>query len=472
MSLTLVMFCSEKNYAQAPDSLWMFHYGGTDKEIGFDAIEGSPGEYYLVGKTKSFSNGGSDAYIIKLDNNGGIIWEKHYGDYLDEQIVSICPALYGGYVMTGYTQTNENGAEIWCLWIDDAGDSLWSMTYGNFSSDQGSCIRPNSDQGYTMTARVTVFQWGDQVFLAKMDQAGDTLWTKVYGTPRQDYGHSFIETSDGGYMIVGRTYASYTGESGDAWTIRTDAGGDTLWTKKYGWDNGEDIFYCVLETEDGYIFAGQTRSTGPGYTNVYVVRTDFNGDTVWTRTYGGEIAQNCYAMHEKENGNYVLCGYSSSFSPYNDVYMLEIDPQGKMIWQESWGVAGGDEYMYGCRPTSDGGYIITGWTNYYGAWDDELFALKLGPPSSGIDDVHETGRWIAVYPNPVQDRATVQVQLPMSTTGAFQLFNIHGQLIQSRIVQGKEAFQLDVVALPAGIYSCRLSTCLAVETVKLVVTGR
>ena len=114
--------------AQAPDSLWLHHYGGTDKEIGFDAIEGDPGYYYVVGKTKSSGNGGFDAFILKLDNDGETLWEKTYGDFLDEQIVSICPALYGGYIMTGYTTTNENSSEIWLLWINDDGDSLWTAS--------------------------------------------------------------------------------------------------------------------------------------------------------------------------------------------------------------------------------------------------------------------------------------------------------------------------------------------------------
>ena len=291
MCSTIVLLSSNA-IAQVPDSLWMHHYGGTGKEIGFDAIEGDPGYYYLVGKTNSYGNGGYDAYILKLDNDGGTIWEKTYGDFLDEQIVSICPALYGGYVMTGYTTTNEYSSEIWLLWINDDGDSLWTKTYGGLTSDQGYFVRPNIDQGYTMTARLTVYLWGDQIYLMKLDQVGDTIWTKIYGTTNQDYGESFLQTSDGGYVIAGRTYASYTAESGDAWVLRTDSNGDTLWTKKYG-GGDEDMFYCVTETDNGYLFTGQTRSFGPGYVNVYAVRTDYNGDTIWTRTYGGDIAQNC-----------------------------------------------------------------------------------------------------------------------------------------------------------------------------------
>jgi hypothetical protein len=468
--LAIALCFGTKAFAQAPDSLWMHHYGGTDKELGFDAIEGDPGTYYLVGKTKSFSNGGFDAYILKVDNNGGIIWEKHYGDYLDEQIVSICPALYGGYVMTGYTTSNENSAEIWLLWIDDEGDSLWTKTYGNYTSDQGYFIRPNVDQGYTMTARLSVYLMGDQIYLLKIDQAGDTIWTKIYGGSNQDYGHAVIQTSDGGYIVAGRTYASYTPESGDAWVLKTDANGDTIWTKKYGGED-EDIFYCVLETEDGYLFTGQTRSFGPGYINVYAVKTDYEGDTIWTNTYGGDVAQYCYALHETENGNYTLCGYSSSFSAENDVYMLEIDTHGNMIWQDHWGVTAGDEYVYGCRPTSDGGYIITGWTSYYGGWDDELFALKLGE-SSGLEEGVHTNYFLSVSPNPCRSWTNIHLDVPSNMAASLRVYNSLGSCIytffENRLIKDEMDVEWDISRFPAGIYFIRLETQKGGECIKIL----
>ena len=171
-------------------------------DIGFDAIEGEDGEYIVIGKTQ-VSEYNWDAYIAKLDNNGDIIWENTYGGAQNEQIVSICPGLYFGYVMTGYTSTDANGlSDIWILYIDDNGDSLTSVKYGSWSSDQGYCIRPNVDQGFIVTSRSTIFQLGDQVHLMKLDNSLDTLWTKLYGGPMQDYGHWVEETSDYGYIIA------------------------------------------------------------------------------------------------------------------------------------------------------------------------------------------------------------------------------------------------------------------------------
>ena len=232
------------------------------------------------------------------------------------------------------------------------------------------------------------------------------------------------------------------------------------------------MFYCVAETDDGYLFTGQTRSFGPGYINVYAVRTDYNGDTIWTRTYGGNVAQNCYSLHRKNDGNYVLCGYSSSFSAQNDVYMLEIDPDGNLIWQKSWGVAEADEYMYGCRPTSDGGYIVTGWTNYYFSLDQELFVLKLGPSSSTVKEPHECEVKLNIYPNPVHNRATIHLDVPGQKCITLQIVNALGQpvqtLIHNKTIQGKMEITWDTASLPVGLYFCKLITQEGIRVDKLI----
>jgi hypothetical protein len=470
----LLVFPVFKVQGQSPDSLWMFNYGGSDNEIGFDAIEGADGIYYVIGKSRSSGNGGYDAYMIKLDNNGGVIWEKTYGGQQDEQVVSVCPALYGGFVMTGYTATNSQGlSDIWILAVSEDGDSLWSKQYGGLSSDQGYCIRPDYDQGYIMTARMSVYTMGDQLCLMKLTATGDTIWTKTYGGPNQDYGQAVAQATDGGYIIAGRTYSSYTPESGDAWALKTDNSGDTLWTRKYG-GNDEDMFYAVAETGDGYVFAGQTRSFGNGVIDVYVVRTDYDGDTLWTRAFGGPGADYAYSIAKADDDNFIITGYSDSFTGSNDVYMLKIDGSGNLLWEDHYGDATDGEIMYGCSTTSDGGFIVTGKKDYYTLLQDDLFALKLGTGGSGLGDANDETRLVFYNaPNPFRSLTTFHFSLPGKTWCSLEVYNTRGELVRillcGQFLQGESEMTWDAAGTAPGVYFCKLNAEGKIYTRKMVV---
>ncbi|MEZ5082151.1 MAG: T9SS type A sorting domain-containing protein [Bacteroidales bacterium] len=456
---TFVLFTFNSS-SQPPDILWYKQYGNTMDDIAFDAIEADDGEYIVIGKTEITDNNW-DAWVAKLDNNGDIIWENTIGGAEDEQVVSIWPGLYSGYVLTGYTSTGSNGlSDIWILYIDDNGDSIASAKYGSWSSDQGFCIRPNVDQGFIVSSRSTIFQWGDQIHLMKLDASLDTMWTKLYGGPKQDYGHMVEETSDYGYIIAGRTYTTVYPESGDAWAIKTDNNGDTVWTKKYGGDD-EDIFYAVVETEDGYIFAGQTWSFGAGLIDVYVVRTDDDGNVIWSETYGGTGADYAYRIFETEDGNYMISGYSDSFSGSQDVYMVKIDGNGNLLWEEFYGNSYDGEYMYGGSPTSDGGYILAGKLDLYTQVMHDLFVLKVGPEITGIDRALDIGNGhFYCYPNPTETATSFHFDLQGNGFIEIVIYDAFGREVETLRTSHNNPsineISWDTSSLPVGVYYCYL----------------
>jgi len=470
--LFLIIIVITSVQAQPPDSLWYKEYGNIMGDVAFDAIETEDGDYIVVGKTQ-ISQYNWDAYVAKLDNNGDIIWEYAYGGEQDEQLVSICPALYSGYIITGYTSTDANGlSDIWILYIGDNGDSLASVKYGSWSSDQGYCIRPNVDQGFITTSRSSIYQWGDQIHLMKLDISLDTIWTKLYGGPMQDYGHWVEETSDYGYIIAGRTYTTSYPESGDAWVIKTDNNGDTTWTKKYGGAD-EDIFYAVVETENGYIFAGQTWSFGAGLIDVYVVRTDDNGDTIWTKTYGAAGAEYAYRIFESDDGNYVIAGYSDSWSGSRDVYLIKIDGDGNLVWEEYYGDGQDNEYMYGGVPTSDGGFIFAGRLDYFYSDQDDLFVLKLGEGSTGIDNISSlNSREFYNYPNPFINSTTFHFNLENKSDVGLTVYDSFGckieTLINGTLYNNHHEIKWDAGNLPGGIYFVKLKTSNSIIVDKIL----
>ncbi len=437
--------------AQPPDSLWEHHYGGTADDQAFYAIEGQIGEYIVAGKTKSFSNGGYDAYILKLDVQGNVVWERSYGGSFQEQIESVCKAPGGGYGLAGYILS-----DVWLLWISEDGDSLDSRIYGGPSADQAYHITPDNGQGYVVTASYgTGFTLADQLWLLRLNYTGDTLWTRQYGGTGQEYGRKVIQTSDGGYLVTGRSYSVPLPEYSDCWAVKTNSAGDTLWTRKYG-GNEEDNFNSVIETEDGYVFAGTTRSFGPGSYSFYVVRTDDDGDTIWTRSFGGPSVDLGTDIDRTEEGNFVISGYSNSFGDSYDLYLVEIDANGELQWQANYGHPEVDEIIYGCYATSDGGFIATGRTIFYTAFKEEAIVLKLGPAGSGSPDHPNAGISLNVSPNPCFSELTIQIVTPEPLTVGLSVYNALGlpirELISGETLYGIQTIRSNVSDIPPGVY--------------------
>jgi hypothetical protein len=301
------------------DTLWTRSYGGTHHDFGYSVRQTSDGGYIVAGSTSSFGTNVYQVYLIKTDAVGDTIWTRAYGGQDDEEGNSVQQTTDGGYIIAGYT--NSFGAGYWDVYLiktNASGDTLWTRTYGRKSSDGGNSVQQTSDGGYII-AGWTYPQYPEDmnVYLIKTNAQGDTLWTRSYGGSNREEGYSVQETNDGGYIIAGLTNSVGAGDY-DLWLIKTDAQGDTVWTKTYGGADN-DRGYSVRQTADGgYIIAGLTHSFGPG--NAWLLRTDASGDTVWTRTYGGGFAE----VQQTTDGGYVIAGTYGSL-PLWDVYLIKTD---------------------------------------------------------------------------------------------------------------------------------------------------
>ena len=156
----------------------------------------------------------------------------------------------------------------------------------------------------------------------------DTLWTQTYGGMDREIGHSVYHTTDGGYIIAGMTESLGAG-SADVYLLKTDANGDTLWTKTFG-GSDYDYGYAVQQTTDGgFIVVGETESFGEGSYNVYLIRTDENGDTLWTKTYGGSGYEYGKSVLQTHDEGFIITGTTNSFGEGSgDVYLIRTNENG------------------------------------------------------------------------------------------------------------------------------------------------
>jgi hypothetical protein len=364
----------------APDILWTKTYGGDSYETGYSVQQTSDGGYIIVGSTWSFDAGFADVYLIKTDANGDTVWTKVYGGTNDDVGRSVQQTSDEGFIIVGGTRSFGAGySDIYLIRTDTNGDAIWTKTFGGTDWDYGRSVQQTSDGGFIVVGETGSFgEGGSDVYLIRTDTNGDAVWTKTYGGTADDYGYSVQQISDGGFIVAGEL-GSF-GEGGtDVYLVKTDANGDTVWTKTYG-GTTSDYGYSVQQTSDkGYIIAGETWSFGQGGADIYLIKTDANGDTIWTKTYGGANNDYGYSVQQTSGGGYIIAGETWSFGEGGaDVYLIKANKNGNTIWTKTYGGTASD-LGYSVKQTFNGGYIIAGKTSSFGAGLTDVYLIKTKP---------------------------------------------------------------------------------------------
>jgi len=326
-------------------------------------------------------------------------WERTYGGSDEEYGFSVVQTSDSGYVIVGYTGSFGAGLyDVYLVKTDSAGDTLWTRTYGGINVDVGRAVVQTTDGGYIIVGETFSYSAGSpDIYLVKTNVNGDTIWTRTYGGSNNDEGWSVAQTFDGGYIVTGRSHSFGAGES-DVYLVKTDALGDTLWTRTYG-GSEYDEGYSVAQTSDGgYIVAGGTESFGAGRYDVYLVKTDAVGDTIWTRTYGGSDFDRGHSVAQTSDGGNLVVGQTTSYGIGGaDVYLVKTDTDGDTIWTRNYG---GSNYDSGCSviQTFDGGYLIGGISASFGAGERDAYILKTTPLGDTIwTHTYGGSQWDGIY---------------------------------------------------------------------------
>jgi hypothetical protein len=262
--------------------------GGSDDDVAFSIIQSSDGGYVVAGWTKSFGAGYSDMYVVKLDSSGNVQWTKTIGGSKDDLALSIIQSSDGGYVVAGWTKSFGAGSlDMYVVKLDSSGNVQWTKTIGGGSSlfavDYAFSIIQSSDGGYVVAGKTLSFGAGGYDFyVVKLDSSGNVQWTKTIGGSDWDEARSIIQSSDGGYVVAGYTY-SFGADYSDIYVVKLDSWGNVQWTKTIG-GSVTDVAYSIIQSSDGrYVVAGWTSSFGAGDDDFYVVKMDDNGNVCFSQ---------------------------------------------------------------------------------------------------------------------------------------------------------------------------------------------
>ena len=294
--------------------------------------------------------GNYDLYLIKTDAYGNAVWSKTYGGTGVDIGWSVCQTFDGGYAVTGRSDTSFSPFTLFLIKTDSIGDTIWVKRFVSGFGSIGYSVQQTSDSGYIICGITSVGANNLDVYLIKTDSIGNLLWSKTFGDADTDEGWAVKQTSDGGYIITGERWSL----GASICLIKTDHNGDSLWTRVYNGSNGYGK--SVFQTSDGgYIIGGSLSAAG----NVCIIKTDSVGNLVFEKNFQCTSAFTYgYSGAQTSDGGYAMAGYVST-SNGNDVFINKIDSLGNLIWAKTFGGTGND-YGNSIQQTFDGGYVIAG----------------------------------------------------------------------------------------------------------------
>jgi hypothetical protein len=475
-SLVVISLLAVATLAQPnPDTLWTWIYDGGGDDYASCIQQTTDGGYIVAGQK------GVHLCLIKMNGQGDTIWTRVCGWYFESHASSVQQTADGGYMVAGYADVLALPEwDFYLVKTDSLGDTLWTRTYGGTGFAYSA--QPTCDGGYIMAGDAWPFASDFADFcLVKTNSDGDTLWMRTYGGNDWEEAYSAQQTTDSGYIAAGWTNSFGAGNE-DFYLVKTNGQGDTLWTRTYG-GSGTDRAFSVQQTADGgYVSVGWTNSFDAGpppYEAIYLVRTDGQGDTLWTRTYGGNRGDDAYSVQQTADGGFIIAGSSYSFGAgWYDFYLVRTNSEGDTLWTRTYG---GDDrdVALSIQQTSDGGYVMAGITSSFGPGVpsfSNMYVVKTGPEESGTEmsTIGVPSQYILypAFPNPFNPSAQITFALPKTEIISLKIFNLMGQevvtLADGMQSAGTHVVSFDGSALPSGIYFYRLQAGSFVQTHKMV----
>lgn len=397
----------------------------------FKAHQASDGGYIAVGT--SIISGYNKLFLVKLNIYGDTLWNKYYD-------LSINSAYSGfwieetfdkGFIISGFGEGINRDAYL--IKTDSSGNIQWVKTFGGSGMDQGRCVRQLSDNGYILLVRTSSNNPTDDILLIRTDSAGNEIWRKIYGNSTyEELGMEVQVCGNSGYIIAG--WKRLGTQPAKMYLVRSDINGDSLWTKTF-YDYSTSGAYSIDLTDDnGFIIGGVADSTNNNYPLAYVVKTDSIGNIEWQKRYASAYKEYCYSIISLPNNRYAFCGMGDSvFFEYERATIREIDGNGNTLWEKYFRGLYGQNAFMSVDKTVDNGFILSGYTSSSFGFPFIVRTDSLGNVNTvGINNDNEFVNNFSLsqnYPNPFNPRTKIRYSISKPAQIKIVLYEITGKLV-------------------------------------------
>jgi len=434
-------------------------YGDLQDDNGYSVELTADSGYILVGSTKSYATTGIDIYLVKVNKMGDTIWTRNYDNGADEIGYAVQQIDNNEYILAGYKYPYPY--QLILINTDSLGNELWKKEYelSGFHSPYGKAsVQKTNDNGFILL--------GDEAFnyyLIKTDSVGDTLWTKRYvrnPTLFEDMSTFKVrQTSDNGYMLFGG-HGNYLPSvlAGCMYAIKTDSIGDTLWTKSFGpcYSTGEMYIGRDIEetTNKGFVLVGSEKNSFMGdLTHRYKI--DSSGNLIWSKLDYGMFG---HSVSQTVDDGFIFLGERWNWTQI-DLYCMRTDSLGDTLWTKTFGGTSYD-VGYSVRQTTDNGFILLGSTNSFNNGSSYMYLIKIdsmGHVLSLFENTPSMAREkILISPNPFYSSTVIEFDNPMMIEHELILYNSTGQLIRKIRNIEPQSVKIERGNLISGLYYFQL----------------
>jgi hypothetical protein len=363
----------------ASSPTWAKIFGGAGSDEAFSVLSTADKGILVTGTTGSFGEDNA-LLVVKLDAGGSVVWTKTFTGVAGYNNTSAVETK-AGEIAIAATSTSE---DVLFLKLDAQGNILVQKTYGGDSKDWASQVIQTSDGGFVIVGGTNSFGGGQsQGLVLKIDAGGSVKWATTFTDLEQDNRVSACESGDNGIVVACCTTTLGAGDV-DMLVCKLSSGGSLGWSKTFGGVYGDDATSIVSAGGTDVVVAGYTSSLGAGNDDCYAMKLNSSGAVVWSNTYGTPYNEEWYGMTKASDGGFVVTGLTLGFdASNNDVFLTKLSASGAVQWAESFRGDNSD-YANAVTQATDSGFVAVRVTESFGSFDQQNYDfLVIKTDSSG-----------------------------------------------------------------------------------------